>query len=197
MNDTLASEQSIVLVAQRWGLARDTGAWEALASCYHPGAAMNVTWFQGTCEGFIAACRANFSRGSRSQHVLGGTYARIVGDRAFVQTRVTIMVRGVLDGVGVDAAATGRFVDRFERRAGDWRIAARDCVYDKDRIDPIEPGATLKLDPAILARFPEGYRYLGYLLVAGGRQVDPKLPASNTPELDRLLESNERWLRGS
>jgi hypothetical protein len=194
MNDNAASEYAIVLVAQRWGLARDTGAWDALSSCYHPGALMSVTWYQGTCEGFIAASRANYERGSRSQHFLGGTLARIVDDRAIVQTRVAIMLRGLIDGVAVDVSTLGRFYDRFERRAGDWRITERHCVYDKDRLNPVEPGAQLKLDPAILARFPEGYQYLAYLLVAAGRQVADDLPTLHSGALDRLLQSGERWL---
>lgn len=197
MNDTAASENAIVLIAQRWGLARDTGAWDALAACYHPGALMAVTWYQGSCEGFIAASRANYERGSRSQHFLGGTLARIVGDRAIVQTRLAILLRGSVDGVAVDVSALGSFYDRFERRAGDWRIAERHCVYDKDRLDAVEPGARLTLDPAILARFPEGYRHLAYLLVAAGRQVADDLPTLRSDARDRLLQACERWLAGA
>ena len=46
----------------------------------------------------------------------------------------------------------------------------RQPIYEKDRMDPVDPAARLELDPALLARFPEGYRHLAYLQ-----------PASATP----------------
>jgi hypothetical protein len=39
----------------------------------------------------------------------------------------------------------------------------RQPIYEKDRLDPVDPAANLVLDQTLLARFPEGYRHLAYL----------------------------------
>ena len=39
----------------------------------------------------------------------------------------------------------------------------RQPIYEKDRLDPVDPATTLKLDPTLLTQFPEGYRHLAYV----------------------------------
>ncbi len=63
----------------------------------------------------------------------------------------------------VDVVCTGRFYDFFEKRGGKWGIVRRQPIYEKDRMDPVDPSAQLKLDPELLGSFPEGYRHLAYL----------------------------------
>ena len=41
------------------------------------------------------------------------------------------------DGLEKDWIATIRYIDRFERRNGEWRIAHRRSLVDSDRIDPV------------------------------------------------------------
>lgn len=65
------------------------------------------------------------------------------GARAISQTRMTIMQRGPVHGVVCDVACVGRFYDFFEKRAGRWAIVLRQPIYEKDRLDPVEPGATV------------------------------------------------------
>jgi len=197
MNADLLERLAIGALAQDWALARDTGDWEALRATAHPGASITTTWFDGSFDAFIEACQASWRKGSRSQHVLGGTVARIRGERALAQTRMTIMVRSSLDGIEVDAVCHGRFFDRVERRDGSWRIAKRSVIYEKDRIDPVDPAAKLSLDPALLGRFPEGYRHLAYLQTRNGAQVNPQLPTGRGEALDRLVQEADVWLEGN
>jgi hypothetical protein len=39
---------------------------------------------------------------------------------------------------------------------GRWGIVLFQPILEKDRLDPVDPAATLKLDKELLARFPEG-----------------------------------------
>jgi hypothetical protein len=192
----LQDQLAISALMQRWALARDTGDWEALRATAHPGAVMTTTWFDGTFEAFVEACRASWVKGSRSQHFLGGTMADIEGERAIAQTRMSINVRSRLDGVEVDAVCTGRFLDRVEKREGAWRIAKRSVIYEKDRLDPVDPQAGISLDPDLLGRFPEGYRHLAYLQTRNGAQVNANLPTASGPALERLLREAKAWLAG-
>ncbi len=190
----LQDQLAISALMQDWALARDTGDWDKLRATAHPGAAMTTTWFDGRFEDFVESCRTSFSKGSHSQHFLGGTAAEIRGTRALAQTRMSISVRSQLDGVEVDAVCSGRFFDRVERRDGVWRLLKRSVIYEKDRIDPVDPGATVSLDPTLLARFPEGYRHLAYLQTKNGARVNPNLPTARGEALEKLLVEAKLWL---
>ena len=124
------------------------------------------------------------------------TPASATPPRAIAQTRMTIMQRGPVDGVLCDVACTGRFYDFFEQRDGRWGIVLRQPIYEKDRLDPVEPGASLTLDPDVLARFPEGYRYLAYLQSQAGYPVKSDMPGLTGPEVERLYQRGAAWLAG-
>jgi hypothetical protein len=158
---------------------------------------MTATWFQGPATEFQQARRAGFERGVSIIHFLGGTSIEITADRAIAQTKMTINQRAPVDGVIVDAVCMGRFYDFFERRRGRWAIVRRQPIYEKDRIDPVMPGAKLVLDEALLASFPEGYKHLGYLQTKAGFKVRLGLPGLRGPEVQKLYEEGAAWLAGS
>jgi hypothetical protein len=91
---------------------------------------------------------------------------------------------------------TGRFYDFFERRGDRWGIVLRQPIYEKDRLDPLDPSATLALDQGLLARFPEGYRHLAYLQTRIGYTVKRDMPGLDGPQLEALYAKGERWLGG-
>jgi hypothetical protein len=61
----------------------------------------------------------------------------------------------------------------------------RQPIYEKDRLDPVDPAAELKLDQGLLAQFPEGYRHLAYLQVRIGYAVKRECRASTAPRSKR------------
>ena len=104
-------------------------------------------------------------------HMLGGMSIDIKGKRAIAQTKMTISQRAEVEGVICDVVCTGRFYDFLEKRKGRWGLVLRRLAYEKDRIDPVDPSAKLKLDRKLLAQFPEGYRHLAYLQTKIGYKV--------------------------
>jgi hypothetical protein len=72
----------------------------------------------------------------------------------------------------------------------------RETIYEKDRLDPVDPSATLKLDKKLLGSFPEGYRHLAYLQTRIGYKVKTDMPGMEGPELDALYAKGEAWLKG-
>ena len=121
----------------------------------------------------------------------------LAGSRAVSQTKMNILQRAALHGVLVDVVCVGRFYDFFEKRHGRWAIVRRQPIYEKDRLDAVDPGAALWLDPALLASFPEGYRHLGYLQAANGFAVKKGLPGLRGPEVATLYKEGRAWLAGS
>ncbi len=183
-------------VVQSWALWRDTGNWDGLRRAFHPDGTMTATWFTGGVEDFIAGCQRSWAAGSRSAHFIGGTVAELNGAKALAESRIILMVRDTVDDVEVDVTCYGRFYDRFVKLDGAWRILQRGVVYEKDRLDPVRPGVTLKLDEAILKRFPEGYRHVAYVQTKRGLKVAPDRPTPRSPELERLYRDARAWLAG-
>jgi hypothetical protein len=109
---------------------------------------------------------------------------------------MTISQRAPVHGVMCDVVCTGRFYDFVERRGDRWGLVLRQPIYEKDRIDPVDPSAVLTLDPDLLARFPEGYRHLAYLQTQIGYPVKPNMPGLRGPEVEALYAQGQRWLSG-
>ena len=188
---------AIIETVQNWALWRDAGDWERFRTVWHDDGWMTATWFQGPAAQFIEVSRAGFERGVSILHFLGGTSVDLKASRAIAQTKMTINQRAQVDGVLADVVCTGRFYDFFEKRAGRWGIVRRQPIYEKDRIDPVDPSASLKLDPELLIRFPEGYRHLAYLQTKNGFTIKLDLPQLKGPVVERLYAHGRAWLDGA
>jgi hypothetical protein len=192
--EQLADRFAIVEAVGRWALWRDTGRWDALRSLYTPDAIQHTTWFVGPAAQFIEHC---MQRGvGRSQHLIGACSIELNGARAIAETRLVLLARGALQEVEVDITCHGRSYDRFVRDGGAWRISQREMIYEKDRLDPVDPAAVVRLDAAALARYPVGYRHLALLQASGGARITPDLPTPGSKALTRLYAEGERWLKG-
>jgi hypothetical protein len=192
-----ADRQAIRDVVENWVLWRDAGDWERFATVWHDDGWMTATWFQGPAREFIRVSREGFERGVSILHFLGGFTCDISGDRAIAQVKMTINQRATVDDVLVDVVCTGRFYDFLERRHGRWGIVRRQPIYEKDRMDPVDPSAELTLDQERLAMFPEGYRHLGYLQSKNGFTVKIGLPGLRGPAVETLYREGREWLAGS
>ncbi len=197
MDTTLQDRLAIRELIDNWVVWSDSGDWERFATVWHDDGWMTATWFQGPAADFIAARKAGFERGVSIIHFLGGTSCEVAGDRAIAQTKMTINQRAAVDGIAVDAVCTGRFYDFLEKRDGRWAIVRRQPIYEKDRLDPVDPDAKLELDQELLTRFPEGYRHLGYLQTRAGFKVKLGLPGVRGPEVEKLYAEGRDWLAGS
>ena len=184
-------------VVENWVLWRDAGDWERFATVWHPDGWMTATWFQGPATRFIEVSREGFNRGVNILHALGGFTCDVAGARAIAQVKMSILQRALLHGVIVDVVCVGRFYDFFEKRDGRWAIVRRQPIYEKDRLDAIDPAATLTLDQSLLASFPEGYRHLGYLQSQNGFTVKQGLPGLRGPAVEKLYAEGRAWLAGS
>ena len=192
----MGHREAIRDLVENWALWRDAGDWERFRTVWHPEGRMEATWFQVTGDEFIEANKEGWKRGVSILHFLGGTTVDIVEGRAIAQTKMTISQRDTVEGVLCDVVCTGRFYDFLEERAGRWGFVLRQPIYEKDRIDPVEPGAKLNLDAGLLQQFPEGYRHLAYLQSRIGYPVKPTMPGLKGPEVEALYEKGKRWLTG-
>jgi hypothetical protein len=196
MSEADDSRRAIRDLVECWAVWRDAGDWERLRTVWHDGGSMMATWFQGSADGFIDANRQGWARGVRILHFLGGSAIDVAGTRAVSQTKMTISQRAPVHGVICDVVCTGRFYDFFEHRDGRWGLVLRQPIYEKDRLDPVDPSAAVTLDAAVLGRFPEGYRHLAYLQTQVGYEIKADMPGLEGPAVDALYARGAGWLRG-
>jgi hypothetical protein len=72
-----------------------------------------------------------------THHFLGSQLTVVDGDRASSETYFVSVQRFEHEGIDYDMTSAGRYVDRWERRDGSFRISHRTVVYDWLRTDPV------------------------------------------------------------
>jgi len=192
--EILLEKQRIREVVENWVVWRDSGQWEKFKTVWHSDGVMMATWFQGHFEEFIKVSIEGWNKGVSILHFLGGCSVEVKGDRAIAQTKMTITQRGPVDGVMCDVVCTGRFYDFMEKREGRWGVVLRQPIYEKDRLNPLDPAAKLELDQNLLNQFPEGYRHLAYIQTKLGFTVKPDMPQLKGPAVEALYQRGQDWL---
>lgn len=124
-------------VLMRYARGIDRRDFELVASCYHPEATDDHGRFKGPVEDFIPWVAETLGRFETTMHFLGNVLIELDGDRAYAETYCVAYHR--LVGQDVDSIAGLRYVDRFDRRDGEWRIADRKIVVEWNRIDEVRP----------------------------------------------------------
>jgi hypothetical protein len=192
--DPANDQRTIRDLLEKWVLWRDAGLWDQFRTVWHDDGYMMATWFQGSADDFIAANRAGWEKGVVILHFLGGSVIEVSGARAVAQTKMTIAQRAPIDGIECDVVCTGRFYDFFEKRQGKWGLVHRQPIYERDRVDPVDPSARLSLDRERLLTYPEGYRHLAYLQSAIGYAVKKDMPGLKGPRVEALYAKGAAWL---
>lgn len=136
----ILDRQEIYDVLCRYVRGVDRGDWELVRSTYHPDAYDDHVGYQGNVDGLIEWLTVRFARVDNSVHFLGSCLVEPAddGDSALAETYfVSMRLRPPSDddvrtspGDALCRQSWGRYVDRFERRNGSWRIAWRQVVID-------------------------------------------------------------------
>jgi ketosteroid isomerase-like protein len=101
-----------------------------LAELFHPDATDDHGIFKGTASEFIAWVIPLLKTMKQTQHVIGQCLIEVDGDHAAGESY--FVAHHTIPGPDGDlfSLAAGRYLDRFERRGGVWKIAHRHAVYD-------------------------------------------------------------------
>jgi SnoaL-like domain len=138
--ELLLAERAIARVLCTYSRAADRFDLDLMRSCYWPDATDDHGSFIGDVDAFIAFVGPALQRFERTNHFLGNMLIDVdlVDDEARAETYAVAYHR-FHDTVGqaTDMVAGLRYVDRFERRDGEWRIAERVCAFEWRRTDPV------------------------------------------------------------
>ena len=135
-------------VMQRYGRGIDRGDYELLRSCYWDDAIEDHGGFVGTPDDFLEYAIGASRHCRTTMHAVMNHNSELDGDDAHVETYYIYV------GWAPQAPhmmSTGRYVDHFQKRNGEWRIANRVTVID----------GTIALDDhasMALINHGEGYR---------------------------------------
>jgi hypothetical protein len=118
----------------------------ALRSAYWPDATGSHGAFRGSGSAFIDWALENLKSGGRSIHMIGNILIELQGGQAAVESYFQTTLGGRdAQNQPQETRLAGRYIDRFERRNGEWRIAERTVVYDWQRYAPLPTDMTTEV----------------------------------------------------
>jgi hypothetical protein len=169
----LLDKQEISEIVLRYARGIDRLDWELVASCFHEDGVVDSSFFKHGAQELYAARLAGDDRehlgswADLSAHYVLNCLVSVDGDTAGGETYCVALHRtrkrdeeipvpiddpgrpGGSDGEERDVVIGLRYIDRFDRRDGTWKITRREFVWEWTRVD------------AVLGRWtidPAGYR---------------------------------------
>jgi hypothetical protein len=150
--DELQDRSQIEAALLRYCRGLDRRDFDLVRSAYHADAFDDHGSYKGDIPGLIAWMEARHQHVDQCMHAISNVAIELNEDIAAVETYCTSYQRHFVDGDAtraVDAGsrgeprrreqviATARFIDRFERRGGEWRIAHRTVVFEALRSEVV------------------------------------------------------------
>jgi 3-phenylpropionate/cinnamic acid dioxygenase small subunit len=198
----MEDEHQINSLLIRWGHARDSDDWETLAECFHDEATIHISWISGSTKEFVARSRAMAAArrpGAHNKHLISGPWIRVNRDRAFSRCHANLYIRDEVDGHEFDFQSWLRFFDLLEKRDNTWRIVKRTGVYEKDRMEPVDPRSVPEdfFADMDLSAFPASAKFLCYRIQRSGRSPSTDIISVYSDEERALREECEVWLENA
>lgn len=135
--DAMLDRQDIHDALVRFARGMDRFDRAAFLSAFHPDAEIAAGPFVGQPAPLYDWARGLHDHGqSATQHLLLNHHCDLDGDTAHTETAYLFVGRNRDD---TNWIAGGRYLDRFERRGGDWRIAVRSTTIDWSGLVPSLP----------------------------------------------------------
>jgi len=129
--DAMLAKQACTELVYQLARGLDRCDEALLRSLFHPDATDDHGGFKGSASDFVGWALGALATMERTQHLIGNVLVEVNGDRAAGEAYfVANHDMRDADGREVRMIAAGRYLDRFERREGVWKIAHRHAIYD-------------------------------------------------------------------
>lgn len=181
-------------------IMRDSGQWAELADCYHSQAEFVSSWWKGKPEDFfkVASRKLDKAReeGGEQKHFTSNHWVEINGDRAMSESDLILFMRCAIKGVDLDFATWSRRLQLFAREHGEWKIYRRWVIYERDRMDPVDPTTPVDAyyDPDALAQYPPKLRHHLWRNEINGSAPEKNICIRGTEQDLAAREAARRWL---
>lgn len=153
----LLDKQAIAEVLTRYTRGADRGDADLIAAAYHDDATEDHGGtFKGTAADYVAGLRKVLPRSGIMTHCGTNLLIELEGpDKALVESYLLTFVRMKKDGEAFDTLTLARAIDRFEKRDGLWKIAARRLAWEWHHEMPMRESwarGLITADPSVLVR---------------------------------------------
>jgi 3-phenylpropionate/cinnamic acid dioxygenase small subunit len=152
----LLAKQDIREVLYRYCRGVDRRDYAMIRACYHPDAVDNHGEYLGDVDGFVAHVESNLGRFERTMHFLGNILVELDDDGTRARSEAYAIAYHRLparrEKPERDFVVGLRYVDDFETRDGEWRIANRVCAFEWSRIDPVPEGSNRFTETFLMGR---------------------------------------------
>ncbi|MEQ8859098.1 MAG: nuclear transport factor 2 family protein [Pseudomonadales bacterium] len=129
--DELLAKQEIAELSGTYMRGLDRLQPELVRSVFHDDATTDYGFFQGSPDAFARMAYDALKDHLANHHMLGQINITLAGDDvAYGEVYFQAFHRLIEDGGERDLFISGRYVDRYEKRAGVWKIAFRSEIND-------------------------------------------------------------------
>ncbi len=138
--ESIADQQECAQIVARLARGIDRCDADLVRSCFHPDATDDHGAFKGSAEEFVVWVMPVLNTMKRTQHVIGQSIIEVAGEEAAGESYFVAHHTIATPDGDILMIAAGRYLDRFERRAGAWKISHRHAVYDWNSTQPCTDG---------------------------------------------------------
>jgi hypothetical protein len=162
--DELLDKQAITEVLYRYCRGCDRAEEQAILACFHPGSLHRHGGFEGTSADFTALAMKIIRATKLTKHLLTNVLIELQGSVAYSESHYFAYHRQVdrNSGAESDYFTGGRYLDRFEKRAGTWKIVRRVGLIDFERHEAPDPAGQAP-HSQLSQRFPEDELYRSFM----------------------------------
>jgi hypothetical protein len=130
----------------RWTRGADRIDLDLMRSAFHPGASINYGYYIGSVEEFLPwVVTFHTDELTSTAHIIYNMLIEIDGDRASSEAGVDVRLGFNGQNGPSELLVLARYLDRWERRNGQWKIADRTSVVDSYRVASVAQPA--EVDP--------------------------------------------------
>lgn len=104
-----------------------------------------------------------------------------------------MLARGGNGHLEIDLTTYARFYDLLEKREGGWRIIKRTAIYEKDRVDCVQPSLLFWIASLFinLKKYPNACRFTGFALEKAGYEISKNIVEDPSEELKLLYKEGD------
>lgn len=128
--DDILARQALHDLCMAYARGVDRGDGALLHGVFHDDATVSVGVFEGSAHEFAEMMVAPAPERVRTFHSIANEWFDVKGDKAVGESYVIAVSTWRVDGKETDGIVGGRYLDRFERRDGVWKLSHRTFVLD-------------------------------------------------------------------
>src|SRR5690554_5256142 len=132
----LADKQACMELVARSARSIDRCDEKLLREQFHEDAHDDHGSFRGSIDEFVKWVMPVLHSMDHTQHFIGQILVELDGDSASSESYFIAHHALKQEGEDRQMVAAGRYLDKFERRDGVWKISSRHAVYDWNRNGP-------------------------------------------------------------